>query len=451
MSVKSLNLAKKSDFLLATGSSVATIAALFGKNPEEWDILEASYNFVPFLVLTSKVDWGGALSSIRDSGGRRLAKFQFPYKDGQTTDDLGRSPESFDCDIVLFGDSYLNGMSKLFKELQSPEPGTLVHPIRGVVTCKMQNFEMIHSHDHRKAVQIKITFVEHNFDLASYGSVSFKKNFKNLLSDVMAVFNAIQGLKNKIQGAINLYNSIKTVLNDNIDAYNAAFTQTTININKVFNKGSTSDFPSLLPANQGGVLDSSGNILGTTQTSTTSNDDPFKNIPVQQIQAQIAANQALLATQQYENTGLLEGITDANTSFQALANVSLALGSLIAENQINSCRDLATTLIKNLAKVKYNSSQFSTDDDSDGSIFFANEILDMKRSCILLQNAYEAGKRQTKIGVKKYIVPNNMSIRMIAFLNHIDANDCYEIDLLNPELETTNLVLKGTEVLVPTF
>lgn len=448
MSVKSLDLSKKADFLLATGSSVATVAQLFGKNPAEWDIDEASYNNVPFHVFKSKVSWGGALPTIRDQGGRRLAKFKFPYKDGQTTDDLGREGETFECDIVLFGETYVAGLKILMRELQKPEPGLLVHPVRGVIRCKMQSYELVHSHEQRKAVQLKITFTEHNFTLASYGKIANVKNFKSRLSDLLGVFNAISKAITKVRAAINLLNSIKATIEQAYESFQAAFLETTVSMNQVFNRGASTDIPSLVPVNQGGVLKPDGTLATTNFPSAVNPDDPFRNVPVAQLQAAIAARQALFASQQYESTGALDGTT--GEGFQTLANLSAAVAAIVVQNQINSCRVLADQLIKTLEAARFNAPALEPlGTDSDGSLEFYNEILDVKRSVILLQEAYELGSAQAQAGVRRYVVPRLMSVREAAFLNGLDPERAVEIDLLNPELESLNHLEPGTEVLVP--
>lgn len=431
MSTKTLNLSKKADFLLATGSSVATLAQLFGKNPSEWDIEEASYNNVPFHVFKSKVTWGGALPSIRDTGGRRLAKFKFPYKDGQTTDDLGREAETFDVDCLIFGESYVAGLKILMSQLQSPTPGVLIHPVRGKVTCKMQSYELIHSHEQRKAVQIKITFAEHNFSLASYGKAADIKNFKSLLANLLAAYAALNNLINKINGLVNLYNSIKALLSDSINAYLLAFQSTIVDINQVFNNGSSIDIPTLVPVNQGGVLLPDGTLSSTTFPAATNPDDPFVKIPVTQIQAAIAAQQKIY--------------TD-----DTVANILATMAAVTAQNKINSCRVLADTLIKMLSAARFNSPDLvPLGTDSDGSLEFYNEILDIKRGLILMQQAYEQGAAQAQIGIRRYTTPRLMSVREIAFDNDIDPERSIEIDILNPDLESLNYIESGLEILVP--
>jgi len=461
MANKPLDLAKTADFALATGSSVATIAQLFGRNPADWDIEEASYNGIPFHVFKSKVAWAGALPSIKDRGGRRLAEFQFPYRDGQTTDDLGRAPESFEVEAVLFGESYTTGLIALFEGiggidgLQSPRPGLLVHPVRGVVQCKMRDYELTHSHDNRKAVMVRITFVEHNFTLAEYGRINTTRNFKSLLSDVLAVFNAIQNAVNKVRAAQNIINTIKNEITNLYEAYQEAFLDTAVSINTVFNQGESLDIPSLLPVNQGGVFADDGTLISSRFPSAVNPGDPYRNVPITKIQAAVAANEALFASQISETQGELEGTTTpeqtaAFVGLQAIASVSAAVAAIVVQNKINSTRALAQTLIDSISAITFdfpNLAELGT--DSDGALEFYTEILDVKRSAILLQNAYELGAEQAQVGVRRVTVQKTLSIRELAFDSGIDPERSLEIDLLNPELDSVNHIVAGTEVLLP--
>ena len=73
-----------------------------------------------------------AVDTISDSGGRRLAVYEYPYVDGQAVQDLGRKGERFTFNIKFFGNNY----QLLFKDFiervsRSTETGTLNHPVRG--------------------------------------------------------------------------------------------------------------------------------------------------------------------------------------------------------------------------------------------------------------------------------------------------------------------------------
>jgi hypothetical protein len=459
MAIKQLNISKKADFLLATGSGIASVAQLFGRDPAEWEIDEGSYNNVPFHVFKTKVSWGGALPSIRDSGGRRLAQLSFPYRDGQTTDDLGRKAETFDVEAVLFGDTYIAGLKILMRELQKPDAGVLVHPVRGIVRAKMLNYTLTHEHQSRKAVLLSITFVEHAFTLASYGKIAETKNFKSILNDLLAGFQVINNLYNKVRAAVNLLNSVIAQVQTVIDSYNTAFGDTVVSLNSTFNTGGSFDLPALLPVNQGGVLLADGTLAQGIITSATVPNDPFRSVPIAQLQSAIAASQAQFGTAGItgasdfttgDSGGQIAGVSTIGLSAETAANLAASLASIVTQNKVNSCRLLADELISTLERLQFGQPFLAADgSDSDGSLEYASEILDIRRMVNMLQDAYEAGVDQAQIGLKTYVVPRLMSLREIAFANGLDVERVVEIDLLNAELESTNYIAADSEVIVP--
>jgi hypothetical protein len=427
MSIKPLDLANKADFLTATGSSIAQLGLLFGKKPEEWDIEEASYNEIVFHVFRTKQPWNGALSSIRDSGGRRLVQYKFPYMDGQTTDDLGRESETFELDILLFGERYTSALKNLFRELQKPEAGTLIHPVRGSITCKMLRYELGHSHDARKAVSLKVTFVEHNFSLASYGKNKIYVTFKSRLADLMAVFAFIASVKNTVQGLQNLANAVINEITVLVDSFNLTFTDTVVSMNSVFNRNEKLDIPMAVPVNQGGLVNPDGTFASSKYTSAP--NDPFASIPINQIQASIAAQQSLLGT-------------------ETAQNLAATLGAVLAQQKVNNARAEIENLVAKLSGIKFGASKLDSG-ESDGAIELATEILGLKRTAILLQDAYNAGMKQAKLAMKLYTTPRVMSAREVAWANGLQPDRMIEIDILNPELESLNLIPANTEVFVP--
>jgi len=79
---------------------------------------------------------------------------------------------------------------------------------------------------------------------------------------------------------------------------------------------------------------------------------------------------------------------------------------------------------------------------------FETQILDIKRIAILLQEAYDIGSAQAKLGIKTYTTPKLMSLREVAFVNNLDVEDVGMLDLLNAELDSVNYIPSGTEVIV---
>lgn len=417
--------------LAATSNSLAQLAALFGRPPEEWDIEEASFNDVVFHVFVSKQPWQGALSQIQDTGGRRLAKFMFPYTDGQTTDDLGRAPESFDLEIMLFGNNYLQGLVKLFRELQKSTPGELIHPVRGTVICRMESYSLVHSCEANKAVKINLKFVEHNFTLSSYGTIALDKNLKSYLGDLAKAFQTLNAMVNKIKALTNFVNTIIGIASGLIETFQNLLALAGSNINTLFNKGSSTDIPTLKPVNIGGLLNTTATTATGAVTQVTTNiatvtnsvfslvtrtNDPMLKIPVEQLTTATA----------------------------------IAIAAQTVQKQVEEARLAAENAIAYLSSIQANSGQVDTTTQTvDGSIQFYDEILDIRKTVVTLQNAFELGLKQNKTRIIEYTTSRVMSIREIAFANNISIENISDIDILNPELLSVNNIPKNTVLKVP--
>lgn len=418
--------------LSSTTSTLSQLAILFGRPPQEWDIEEASYNGVVFHVFVSKQIWNGALPQIQDMGGRRLAKYTFPYTDGQTTDDLGRAPESFDLEIIFYGNNYQTGLLALFEELQKPTPGELVHPIRGIVTCRMESYTLTHSHETNKAVKINLRLVEHNFDIASYGNYSVDTNVKSLLSDLAKGFQQLNALSNKLKGLINYVNNIINTLNAYVESFQDKTALAASNINTVFNKGTSTDIPTLKPVNLGGLIQ-----VNTGDTASNNVSTVTTNI------ATVTTNTFSIATR--ANDPLLT-IPVA----QLTTATAIALAAQTVQKQVEDARTAGQTLIDNLSSVKENSAAIDTSVQTvDGSIGFYDEINEIKDIMVNLQKAFDYGLQQNKTRIIEYTTPREMSIREVAFENNISIENTTDIDILNAELLSVNNIPKNTVMRVP--
>jgi hypothetical protein len=106
-----------------------------------------------------------AIDQISDKGGRRLAKYEYPYSNGQGLADLGRKAESMTFNIKFHGLNY----QQKFKEFldvvtNNNEQGTLLHPIRGPLTVRFEEYEFVHRYDEWNSITIKAVFQEDNTD-----------------------------------------------------------------------------------------------------------------------------------------------------------------------------------------------------------------------------------------------------------------------------------------------
>ncbi len=423
--------------LAATSNSLSQLAALFGRPPEEWDIEEGSYNDVVFHVFVSKQPWNGALSQIQDSGGRRLAKFMFPYTDGQTTDDLGRAPEAFDLEIMLYGNNYLQGLVKLFRELQKPTPGELIHPVRGTVICRMESYTLTHSYESNKAVKINIKFVEHNFTLSSYGTIALDKNFKSALGDLAKAFQFLNSAVTKIKGLTNFVNTIRNIAIGLVEDFSNILALSASNINTVFNKGASTDIPTLKPFNFGGLLQVNTTAGSTTSTATEE---------ITKIESNIATvTNSVFSLVTRVNDPLLKIPVD-----QLTKSTAIALAAQTVQKQVEDTRAVGEQAIAYLSSMKTNSNEVDTGTQTvEGAIEFYDEILDIRKTIVALQNAFELGLKQNKTRIIEYITPRAMSIREVAFANNISIENITDIDILNPELMSVNNIPKNTVLKVP--
>lgn len=419
------DLSDAADFSRLTQGSIRNVGALLtGRDPNEWDLLEASYRGIKFHIFESArgfqdKTYQGALSRVVDGGGRRKVKYQFPYRDGQTTDDLGRRPGSFEMDIVIHGNKYMDGYRKLIEAFDDPTPGVLVHPIRGEITCVVEDATWTHQNDQRKAVALRATFIEHNFTIGNVRELE-DSLFKKALSNALKVFAIVDTAINKIEAAILLQRAAKNLIKSYLAVYKRNNAKTLTKMNRAFNTGGTSaDIPSLLPVNVGGTGKSTTATTddGITETTTTINSsiasdstfvvasspsDPFNSIPVAEL-----SDSTILA---------------------------IAVSEI--EKEVSALRDELTVVLESIR-------------DSGASLELFDTQLALRETAVLLQDALEKGIASSNAAIIEYTTPRLMSLREVAFANGINISRVRELDLLNPSLLSVNFIEKGTALRVP--
>jgi hypothetical protein len=398
------------DFARATSGIGGILQQFTGQGEGAWVINEGSYtggsdkgSTVLFHVFASATNYQAALAQIADTGGRRKVKFKFPYNDGQTTDDLGRTPQTFNLDIILHGDNYLEAFKNLFTELNDPVPGTLVHPVLGRLTCGMESYEVTHSNDKRKAVSIRLTMIEHNFSVADI-QIKVNPTVQSALSKLLDAFkkidNAVTAVEATLLAARSLKNQLKNLIND----YKSIFARNASSLNTTFNAAGAGQFPSLLPTTEGGVQQSNGTVSTDIALTSASPNDPFQNVPVSSL---------------------------TNQTSQALAAEQIA-------KDIQAGRDQLTNIIR----------QMSDLGSGQGSLEFFDEILGLRETANDMQDAFEKGKQSSQFKIISYMTPRLMSVREVAFDIGIPLNRVDEISILNPQLESANYIPKGTKLRV---
>lgn len=409
------------------------VSELTGVNSDRWEIVESSFisnltlrknpNAVPakFLIFAERGLYGAGLSNALDSGGRRKVKFVFPYRDGQTTDDLGRKAETFEINCLIFGVQYKEGLRALLRECEQPSPGVLRHPVRGDFPVAIEDVEITHQHDARRACAVRIRFIEHTFTLdtlsetAAGGPSSIKTALIAALNAVKLVNNVIAEVQSNIIAARTIANRIGSALG----LYNTAYVANLQKMNKTFNPGTSTDLPTLLPVNEGGTANPNGTQASTVFPVVGTLNDPFSGFPPPPDQQLIQA----LATQQ-------------------------------AIDETNRLRDSVSAIIADLESV----TQFDLGETNPdliqlnkpvGALVFREQILDLKRTASLMQNVLETGVASSAFRIIDYTVPRLMSVREVAFAAGLDADLSYQIELLNPAMLSVNYIAKGTSLKVP--
>lgn len=399
----------------AISGTTGVLLDFAGKDPALWDIVEGSFlsdaskkagkQPVIFHVFVSKVAYGGAVARISDKGGRRKVKYSYPYLDGQTTDDLGRKPGGYDFDILLYGARYKEGLNALIAEVDVPGPGTLRHPVRGDIRCVMEDYELLHQSDTKKAVSIRLMLIEHNFTIGKI-SEQFKpvKDVKSTLSNALAALKTISAVIDKVSSYQLFAQSFIRQINGLLSSYQNIFGGLLQSFNITFNAGSSTDLPSLLPVNEGGngVAPGQAGIFPTAATPGTGSD-AFTgiNLPTSTTPTSVAAQQAI--------------------------------------DQVNAARAQCETIIELL----------SSGAGGQGALDFYDQILSLKVGAIALQEALEAGIQSSNAIVVPYTTPRLMSIREVAFATGLTPDDSDQLEQLNPGILSYNFIPQGTVVLVP--
>lgn len=438
-----LDISKAADFSRLTQGTLGNLTSLFGgRDPREWDIVEASYSGGPQRapikfhvfelstianIFQEKVTWEGGLREVTDFGGRRKVKYQFPYRDGQTTDDLGRKPSSFEMTAVIHGPRYMEGYRALMAEFDQSTPGTLRHPVRGEIPCAIEQVDVIHRSEARKSMELKLVFIEHNFTIGDIRELT-DSSVKAALAAALAVFKAIDKAITSVEGAQLLARGLKNLLKSYLAVGKTDSAKTLTLMNMTFNsKGGSADIPSLLPVN-----------LGGTGTSTSDTGGPTPGNPLFNVTASgTPTSGAAIVSDQ--NFVVVRSVSDPfnGVPVEALSNTTIiAVAVTELTKQVQALRVLFGGIIRQI-------------EDGGAALELYDTILDLRQSMVLVQSVLEKGVASSNARVIDYRLPRLMSLREVAFENGISVARVQEIDVLNPALLSVNYIAKDTILKVP--
>lgn len=355
-----------------------------------------------------------AIDTISDSGGRRLAVYEYPYIDGQAIQDLGRKGEHFTFNIKFFGQNY----QLMFKEFienitKSNQKGTLNHPVRGSFPARFLEWEYIHRHDEWNSVTIKATFLEDDTDQIS--SLNLLNDINSMLRNGLQVLSSVtstitSGLA-EIVAIKNLPSSILKNLQSQFKAITATVSSLFGQLGATYSSDAQLQTLFSTAVNLGNVLLTNGGVV----TATTSNP-----------------------------TGQLPPVYQVGFSPADQTNITAQLSSFVNANQItpqqamyqaNQARSEISTAIQNI----------NTELGNDGySIVLQYRIL-----AVQIQLVTQAAISSVQAQIKQYVVPRAMSLRMVAFLNGLTPDRQNDIEALNPYITSINYVEAGVILQVP--
>jgi prophage DNA circulation protein len=412
----------------SVGDLASALANPFGlPSKGQWNLIEGSFTTkttqqtVVFFFEKTK---GGdrtqrtGLEQVSDGGGRRKAIYEYPYRDGQSVDDLGRRGEKFTFNLTFFGSNY----QTLFKNfinvvVSSKESGILSHPVRGQIPCAFQEYEFVHRHDQFNAVTIRATFIEDNQDVlknANLQTTSSNSALRNALQTLTNAQSFIGTAIATVSAALLLPNAIESAMKSRLSSIVGGLSGLFSQLAATFSSDAQLQALAAKAAQvNGGVTALSS---GTTTSSSTGASTGQSLPPVFQVGFGTADTQSIQAmTSQYISNNQLTPQQAVYQMNQVRAQISEA--------------------------IQYTESQFS--------VSGFDIVLTYRQLAVQFQAAIEAAISSTSNTVILYTIPYPMSLRNVAFLNGLDTDRQNDIAALNPTLDSINFVLQGTVLVVP--
>ena len=274
----------------------------------------------------------------------------------------------------------------------------------------LEEFEITHTYESRNACRMRLIFTEHNFNIGSINSPElsgFLKAFRGIKDAINACLSAFAAIDNAIatiQSAIGLTQQLKNLLTAKTSTYKDDYGKVLVKINKSFNKDGDSDLPAVVPVNEGGARNADGTPARNTSVPFLSPNDP-----------QVA----------------IAGTTSAATV--------AVIESKQAQDEVNDLRAQANDIIATMSATM----------GGQGEVDFADTILQIKKTALLMQDALKAGIQSSNATIVEYTVARLMSLREVAFVNGLSVDIFEQIDLLNPSILSVNYIEQGSVLKIP--
>lgn len=93
-------------------------------------------------------------------GGRKLVNHEFPLRDDNFVEDLGKRSKTHRVDAYVLGDDYMSNRDALEAALDDEGSGTFVHPYKGNLTVSCPSYRVREATQEGRIARFEIVFVE---------------------------------------------------------------------------------------------------------------------------------------------------------------------------------------------------------------------------------------------------------------------------------------------------
>lgn len=173
----------------------------------------ASFRGVPFQVEDDEGTFG-----------RRVQVHEYPNRDKPYTEDLGRATRRFNIGAYLVGDDFFEARDRLIVAIDTPGPGTLVHPYYGeIAVCIDGEVRVSHSGREGRLCRVSFSVVEAgelSFPTAGIATSHTLISSSSALNDRIEVVFADLGLKGLSDFSQNgVLNQARSMINHVTNAF----------------------------------------------------------------------------------------------------------------------------------------------------------------------------------------------------------------------------------------
>ena len=126
------------------------------------------------------------VSSHEGTGGRRIINHEYPLREDNETEDLGRKSRDFSIDCYILGDDYFSQRDDLIDALETQGPGELIHPYLGEKSVVCDGFRYREETTRGRIVEFTIHFIEagisSNTIVTTNATAAIKSHRDNLIN-----------------------------------------------------------------------------------------------------------------------------------------------------------------------------------------------------------------------------------------------------------------------------